>query len=147
MCEFDHVFDPLSRENPFHFRAFPIPAGVDIALHCNVRTGVSQQLAERLYVASGLQTSCGKSVAQSVRIYCRHTGTVQIAAQAFAVAARFYRLVGIAGQEPFLRCVTVVKPVQNLQNSFRNRDLSYGAVRFGCLDGKLLSAHLLYRCA
>ena len=42
LCEFDHVFDPLSRENPFHFRAFPIPAGVDIALHCNVRTGVTQ---------------------------------------------------------------------------------------------------------
>ena len=112
--EHDHKFDPLLRKNPFHFRALPIPAGVDIALHCNVRTGVTQQLAERLYVASGLQTGCGKGVAQGVRIYGRYTGAAQIAVQAFAVAARLHGLVGIASQEPFLRCVTAVKPEQNL---------------------------------
>ena len=110
----DNKFDPLLRENPVHFRTFPIPAGVDIALHCNVRTGVTQQLAERLYIASGLQTGCGKGVAQGVRIHGRHTGTAQIAVQAFAVAARLHGLVGIARQEPFLRCVTAVKPEQNL---------------------------------
>lgn len=95
--ERDPKFDPLLRKNPLHFRAFPIPAGVDITLHCNVRTGVSQQLTERLYVTSGLQTCCGKGVAQGVRIHGRHTRTAQIAAQAFAVAARLHRLVGIAG--------------------------------------------------
>ena len=73
---------------------------MNVPLQSDSRTGMPQQLAERLDVTARLQAQRGEGVPQGVRMHRRHLRAEKIPADASAEIARLSRFTGAAGQHP-----------------------------------------------
>ena len=94
------LYRHLMGEYPVHLPALSGQVRVHITLQGDIGIGVSQQLAEGLYVAPCLQTGRCKGMTQCVRTYLPDSCLFQIRFNAFPVAAGFGRLGLVAGQKP-----------------------------------------------